>query len=225
MFLTVLQLADKRFRIRKLLASGIVLFLAVSAVPVQAQEEHELAMVAYTHGDFEKAASLWRALAKSGDALAQYNLGQLYFHGKGVNQDANVARYWLSQAARQGLSQAYAMLSDKALAPTQAPQTNADFELDPRIWIKAQDPKFYTLQLASSTNEHLIKKYFEENQLEGLAGYYRSRRSGEDWYALVYGAFPSAAAAKEAIDELPEDLRKWSPWVRNIRAIQKIMLD
>lgn len=207
------------------MAGAVFSILAVLPLGLSAQEDHDLAMVAYTHGDFEKAANLWQPLARDGNALAQYNLGQLYMQGKGVTRDANIGRYWLSQAARQGLAEAYAALSDKGLAPTAAPDANADFELDPRMWIKAQNPKYYTLQLASSTNEHLIRKYFDENQLSGQAGYYRSRRSGEDWYALVYGAFPSAAAAKEAIGDLPEDLRKWSPWVRNIRSIQKIALD
>ncbi|MGD8784505.1 MAG: SPOR domain-containing protein, partial [Thioalkalispiraceae bacterium] len=60
--------------------------------------------------------------------------------------------------------------------------------------------------------------------LQGKAGYYSSMRQGERWYALVYGSYSSVNEAKAAISDLPQDLRKWSPWVRNIRSIHKIMV-
>ena len=96
--------------------------------------------------------------------------------------------------------------------------------LGPQEWVAAQNPNYYTLQLASSTNQALIQKYYGENNLAGKAGYYHSKRSGEDWYALVYGAYPTVQDAKAAIGNLPEDLKKWSPWVRNIKSIHKIMV-
>ena len=62
-----------------------------------------------------------------------------------------------------------------------------------------------------------------ENNLQGKAGYYRNRRQGEYWYALVYGAYPSANDANAAVADLPVDLRKWSPWVRKMKVIQRLM--
>jgi septal ring-binding cell division protein DamX len=216
-------------RFQQLCTTGLAIaFCALTAAPVfgaPVPNEDRLALTAVERGDFQKAAELWQGLANRGDAIAQYNLAQLYLHGKGVSRDENVGRYWLSMAARHGLAPAYAAVSPGAIKPAEAPQVNTSVELDPKDWVHAQDPRYYTLQLASSTNERLIQKYFRENQLAGQAGYYRSRRSGEDWYALVYGAYPTVNDAKEAIKQLPEDLRKWSPWVRNIRSIQKIMLD
>ena len=155
--------------------------------------------------------------------IAQYNLALLYQNGSGVNQDQNLARYWLTMAARQGMAQAYRRLNDQSLKPTNQ-RIAVKLEVSPQQWVAVQNPKFYTLQLASSTNEALIQKYYAQNNLQGVAGYYSSMRSGERWYALVYGAYPSVNEAKAAISNLPQDLRKWSPWVRNIRSIHKIML-
>lgn len=178
------------------------------------------ALDAQARGDYAIAVTLWQELANQGDAIAQYNLGLLYQQGLGVISDNNLSRYWLAMAARQGLAGAYAQINPANLTPTRqsavAQQTSAE------QWLTTQNPAWYTLQLASSTNRQLIEKYYQENNLAGKAGYYRSRREGEDWFALVYGAYPSVQDAKDAIDQLPEDLKKWSPWVRNINSIHRI---
>ena len=182
------------------------------------------ALNAHASGDFQTAAKLWQELANDGDVSAQYNLSLLYEEGSGVGQDKNLARYWLSMAARQGMAQAYRRLNAKSVSPTEQRVAVQQVVSKPQAWVAAQSPNYYTLQLASSTNKALIHKYFNENTLEGKAGYYSSMRQGERWYALVYGAYPSVNEAKAAISSLPQDLRKWSPWVRNIRSIHKIMI-
>lgn len=178
---------------------------------------------AYKVGDYQTAAKLWTDLANDGDAEAQFNLALLYQRGFGVIADQNLSRYWLAMAARQGLAQAYRLLNKGSVAPT-TKVTIPQLVLSPQQWVANQKPGYYTLQLASSTNQALIKKYYLENALQGKAGYYGSVRQGERWYALVYGAYGSVHEAKAAISNLPKDLRKWSPWVRNIRSIHKIML-
>jgi septal ring-binding cell division protein DamX len=181
------------------------------------------ALAAQDRGDYSDAAKLWMQLANQGDPLAQYNLAQLYHQGLGVTEDSNLFKYWLAMAARHGMVEAYTSINSKALQPTTAP-AHVNLSLGPEAWVEAQNPNYYTLQLASSTNEALIKKYYSENKLAGKAGYYRSHRSGQDWYALVYGAYPSVQEAKAAIATLPDGLKKWSPWVRNIKSIRKIMI-
>ena len=182
-----------------------------------------LLMLFGTTGVLADQSQVLSAMANNGDAEAQYNLALLYQQGNGVNPDSNLSRYWLAMAARQGLAQAYAQLNNKSVKPTTT-SSPVNLNLSPEQWVAEQNPQFYTLQLASSTNKHLIEKYYEENQLTGKAGYYRSRREGEEWYALIYGAYPSVNEAKAAIENLPQDLKKWSPWVRNIKSIHKIML-
>lgn len=44
--------------------------------------------------------------AQQGNKLSQYNLGILYFRGKGVPKDNKQAFYWLEKSAQQGLAEA-----------------------------------------------------------------------------------------------------------------------
>jgi hypothetical protein len=45
--------------------------------------------------------------ASQGNTLSQLNLGWLYHAGKGVNQDADSARYWYTLAAEKGHATAW----------------------------------------------------------------------------------------------------------------------
>jgi septal ring-binding cell division protein DamX len=202
------------------------LFLSTSNLlfSVNAFADNQTALIAQQNGDYQAAARMWQEMANDGDVIAQFNLSLLYQSGTGVNQDQNLARYWMTMAARQGLALAYQKLNAKSVRPSEAPISVQQLVTNPQAWLIAQNPANYTLQLASSTNRDLIQKYFEENHLQGKAGYYSSMRQGERWYALVYGSYASVNQAKEAISDLPQDLRKWSPWVRNINSIHKIMI-
>ncbi len=59
-------------------------------------------MEAYDKGDYATAFEEWRPLAEQGDANAQYNLGVMYNHARGVPQDYEKAFHWYSKAAEQG---------------------------------------------------------------------------------------------------------------------------
>lgn len=204
-----------------ILLISMILLTTLFATDCMADQSQALA--AQEQGNYAKAAKLWLPLANAGNPVAQFNLALLYKMGDGVTADENLSRYWFSMAARQGLADAYAEINPQAVKPTTVP-AHVTMTLSPQAWVAAQNPNYYTLQLASSTNKSLIQKYFNSNSLVGKAGYYLSHRSGEDWYVLVYGAYPSVQAAKAAIETLPSDLKKWSPWVRNIKSIQKIMI-
>jgi septal ring-binding cell division protein DamX len=200
-----------------------VIFLLIPVGVMDAYADQTQVFNAMAQGDYQRAAAMLQTMANNGDVEAQYNLALLYLKGNGVNPDKNLSNYWLSMAARQGLAPAYARLNSNSVKPTQA-SIAVKLAVSPEEWVATQNPKYYTLQLASSTNQQLIEKYYQENELEGHAGYYRSKREGEEWYALVYGAYPSVSDAKDAIETLPQDLKKWSPWVRNIKSIHRIML-
>jgi TPR repeat protein len=53
-------------------------------------------------GEGEAAAKELRKSAESGDASAQFRLGQLYDEGTGVPQDYGQAKEWFEKAAKQG---------------------------------------------------------------------------------------------------------------------------
>ncbi len=62
---------------------------------------------AYESGDFATALREWTPLAEQGDALTQYNLGQMYRTGQGVPQDYKTAVKWYRLAAEQGHASAH----------------------------------------------------------------------------------------------------------------------
>jgi cell division septation protein DedD len=57
---------------------------------------------AWQQGDYAKAIGEWRPLAQAGDSDAQFNLGQAYKLGRGVQPDLNIAIDWYRKAAQQG---------------------------------------------------------------------------------------------------------------------------
>lgn len=55
----------------------------------------------YSAQDYEHAASWFEFSANKGNASAQYNLGFLYNHGRGVQKDYVTAKMWYEKAAAQ----------------------------------------------------------------------------------------------------------------------------
>ncbi|MDH3279562.1 MAG: hypothetical protein OEQ39_23220 [Gammaproteobacteria bacterium] len=62
--------------------------------------------------DQAKAVEWFRRAAERGHADAQYELGQMFYYGYGIEQDGEEAARWFRQAAEQGHSQAARRLGD-----------------------------------------------------------------------------------------------------------------
>ncbi|WP_458250665.1 tetratricopeptide repeat protein [Geobacter anodireducens] len=63
-------------------------------------------IAAFTVNNFEKAVSILEPLANQGDSCAQFQLGNMYRMGYGVEQDKVKALKYLKAAAEQGDGQA-----------------------------------------------------------------------------------------------------------------------
>ena len=78
---------------------------AIAAVllstPVEAQNV-KVGIEAWQQADYAKAVAIWRPLAEQGDADAQFNLGQAYRLGRGVNISLAAAQTWFERAANKG---------------------------------------------------------------------------------------------------------------------------
>jgi len=61
---------------------------------------------AYESHDYTAAFNEWKPIAEGGDANAQFNIGLMYFDGKGVPQDYEQAVDWFKRAANQGYAKA-----------------------------------------------------------------------------------------------------------------------
>lgn len=69
-----------------------------------AADFHE-GLAAHKRGDYEAALREWRPLAAQGDPEAQYRLARMYYHGEGVRDDAEAAK-WYRLSAEQGHAKA-----------------------------------------------------------------------------------------------------------------------
>ena len=63
-------------------------------------------LAAYESGNFATALREFRPLAEQGSTYAQFNLGVMYYNGKGVPQDYKTALNWYTLAAEQGVADA-----------------------------------------------------------------------------------------------------------------------
>ena len=74
--------------------------------PPSVGDQFHLATLAYEAEQYEDAYRIMHALAKAGDANAQFNLGFLYTWGRGVRQDDGKVINWYRCAAEQGDAEA-----------------------------------------------------------------------------------------------------------------------
>lgn len=75
--------------------------LVGAAAPLSAQSV-KAGIDAWQRADYSKAVSIWRPLAESGDADAQFNLGQAYRLGRGTTINLGAAKTWFERAANAG---------------------------------------------------------------------------------------------------------------------------
>lgn len=214
---------------------GLIVAAVISSLLLSTpvfSSEYQKAVEATNAGNYELAVSIWTKLAKQGNPGAQYNLAVFYKEGYGVDSNRLESRRWYKAAAQQRLIQATASIDNTSIKPANERDIQREEEshvsttlssTDPIGWVLGQNPRHYTLQLASSRNEQSIKQYYEENQMQGKGGYYKKKKGGETWYFLIYGAYNSSRSASNEIAQLPEEIRKWSPWVRRLGNIQKVI--
>ena len=75
-------------------------------------QDFEAGMRAYQKQDYATAAKEWTPVAEHGSAQAQFNLGLLYYEGRGVPQDFETAARWFQRAANQGFDRAQRNLGE-----------------------------------------------------------------------------------------------------------------
>lgn len=101
-----------------------------------------------------------------------------------------------------------------------APNDNA-MARSASTWLAQFEPKHYTLQVLSHTDEDAVRRYLQEHFKDGQAGYFAFELDGKTWYSLVYGDFSRYAQATAAGERLAGRLPGPDPWVRKFSIIQK----
>lgn len=81
----------------------------------------------------------------------------------------------------------------------------------------------YTLQLLGTSELAGIKTFIVTNNLQKQAYYYQTLRNNKPWYILLYGKYPTKKQAKNAIPNLPNQIRKLNPWPRELATIKNLV--
>jgi TPR repeat protein len=91
-----------------------LVLLAVHQLTVQAQDSDTAfrnGLSAFQTGSYDRARTVWGALAEAGDTRAQAGLGYMYYTGRGVSRDSARAAELFQRAADKGEPTAQAFLA------------------------------------------------------------------------------------------------------------------
>ena len=90
-------------------------------------------------------------------------------------------------------------------------------------WLLSQESFYYTIQLMGVRKEALLFEFVERNQLlkQDEIAYYQTTFKNKPWFQLLYGVYATKKDAQSAADNLPPKIRKSSPWIRRLSAVQK----
>ncbi|MEH6472834.1 MAG: AAA family ATPase [Halopseudomonas sp.] len=82
------------------------------------------------------------------------------------------------------------------------------------------DSSGYTLQMLGARREKSVIQFIasmpNKEQLLHFSTIYKEK----PWYVVLYGSYPSRAAAMTAMGDLPPKLRSRRPWARSIKGVQ-----
>ena len=106
------------------------------------------------------------------------------------------------------------VIPKKTVTPVAQKQANGIFG---QSWIKQQNKNHFTLQLLGTHQENTLPQYLEKYSLNNDAAIFKTQRNNKNWFTLIYGSYPSKAAANNAAKQLPKGVNK--PWVRSFASI------
>lgn len=87
--------------------------------------------------------------------------------------------------------------------------------------LMAKPKEHFTLQMMGSLDEASVKSFIQAQTVNPSGfSYFEGRYKGQPWYVVVYGDYSDRDKALEAVQNLPESLRKQRPWARNFLSVQ-----
>ncbi len=90
-------------------------------------------------------------------------------------------------------------------------------------WILSQPRGNYTLQIMASENPAEITKLIKAKISPDDLARFSFTRFGKRWHNLIMGSYTSNEQAQAALDSLPVQMKKLSPWIRPISSVQRVI--
>ena len=84
------------------LSLGLVACATTGANSPQMTGQFQQGKSAFATGNYTQAFNNLLPVAKAGNPDAQYAVGYMYYYGKGVVENKQMASYWMGKAAAQG---------------------------------------------------------------------------------------------------------------------------
>jgi hypothetical protein len=91
--------------------------------------------------------------------------------------------------------------------------------IETSTWIRKQNSKRLTLQLAAVSSEQALKKLIRKHSRPGIFSYYRRKHKGRELYIAIYGSFSKRSEAETAAAHFAP----LKPWIRDFGSIHEIM--
>jgi TPR repeat protein len=116
--------------------------LLLALAPLTAQADFKSGLAAYEAGDYAAALREWTPLAEDGMAEAQYNLGLIHHHGRGVAANPALALEWYRKAAEGGYDRAQYRVAEMYEAGTGTAKGKKDL-VQARLWFTMAEEQKY----------------------------------------------------------------------------------
>lgn len=89
--------------------------------------------------------------------------------------------------------------------------------------LRAMPPRHYAVQLSASPDWNDIQAFVQQTGLPAHHVIYETVRDGQVWFIVVVGDYRNVQEARDAIVELPDELKAMNPWPKSYQKIQQEM--
>lgn len=90
-------------------------------------------------------------------------------------------------------------------------------------WILAQEPRHFTIQLATGRNRGDLERMLEAESLGHEGAWFRVPGTGRARYSAVLGAFAEYEEAERVLARLSERMQAHDPWIRRFEELQRLL--
>lgn len=175
--------------------------------------------------------------AEKGQPDAQYALGYMYYYGIGTAKDQQKAMLWIRRAANQGQPLAIkavqmlnksdyptmgsASLKESAHSVYAKPRVKHAHHINlAKVKRASVVTSGYAIQVMGGRSSDAVHAFMDRHNLYQKAKVYDTSYNGRPWYIVIYGRYNTYLEAKEALANLPTELKKNRPWILSAKSIR-----
>ena len=96
-----------------------------------------------------------------------------------------------------------------------------------KTWLERADGSHFTIQLLATdisqdkSLEEFLEGWRRTGRLEKIYIYKTQIRGGQ-WFGVLYNDYATYAEARAALDKLPAEVKRFKPFIRNVRDISNL---